>query len=320
MASENKLVKTLRGFASENSALMIFLVLFIFASIRYEQFFSYTFITNLIVQNTMIGLLSFGMTFVVIGGDIDLSVGSVMAICGIIAAKLCTQNIIIVLIVVLGTGVLIGLFTGFLVAKLDIVPFIATLSMMIGVRGVVHIVTGSKSVATTDRTAAFKAIGDGSFFFGISNATIIFLVIFAICYYVLKYTKYGRYNFAVGGNLQAAKMMGIKTTQVRMTSYAISGFLAAVAALIMTSRLGSGQYSAGDGWEMDAIAATVIGGTLLSGGTGGVKGTIFGVFILGIMKQIFNLQGNLNTWWQNVATGVILLVVVIAQSRSTVKK
>ena len=320
MKTNNDVFGKIRRFASCNSAFVIFVALFIVASIMYDKFLTYTSVTNLVSQNAMIGLLAFGMTFVVIGADIDLSVGSVMALCGIIAAKLSANNILIVLIVVLGVGIALGLINGFLVTKMDIVPFIATLSMMLGLRGVVYLITGNKSVPTPDRTAIFAAIGDGELIPEFSNIIIIYVIIFAICYYVLKYTKYGRYNYAVGGNLQAAKMMGIKTDKVRITNYAISGLLAAAASIIMTSRLGSGQYSAGDGWEMDAIAATVIGGTLLTGGTGGVKGTFFGVLILGVMKQMFNLQGNLNTWWQNIATGVILLVVVIAQSRASSKK
>ncbi len=320
MVKDKNIWQAFRDFASRNSAFMIFLALFIFAAVMYDEFLSYTFLTNLLAQNAMIGLLAFGMTFVVIGGDIDLSVGSVMAICGIVAAMLSSQMILIPLVVVIGLGIVLGIINGLLVARLDIPPFIATLSMMLGLRGVVHIVTGSKSVPTPDRTAIFEAIGDGEIIPGFSNIIIIFAVIFAICLYVLKFTKYGRYNYAVGGNLQAAKMMGIKTVKVRVISYAISGGLAAIASIIMTSRLGSGQYTAGDGWEMDAIAATVIGGTLLTGGTGGVKGTFFGILILGIMKQIFNLQGNLNSWWQSIATGLILLAVVIAQSRTKMKK
>ncbi len=320
MKTKTNVLATLRKFASNNSAFVIFVGLFIIASIMYDKFLTYSSITNLVSQNAMIGLLAFGMTFVVIGADIDLSVGSVMALCGIVAAKLCAYNIVIVLVAVLGLGLLLGMLNGFLVTKMDIVPFIATLSTMLGLRGVVYLITGSKSVATPDRTAIFAQIGDGAIIPGFSNIIIIYVIIFAICYYVLKYTKYGRYNYAVGGNLQAAKMMGIKTDKIRITNYAISGVLAAMASIILTSRLGSGQYSAGDGWEMDAIAATVIGGTLLTGGTGGVKGTFFGVLILGVMKQMFNLQGNLNTWWQNIATGVILLAVVISQSRASSKK
>lgn len=314
MAKEKNIKDTVLLFVKNNSTFMIFAVIFIFASLRYEEFFTYNFIKNLIVQNTMIGLLAFGMSFVIIAGDIDLSVGSVMALCGVIAAKLSSQNILIVFAVTFGVGIFWGFLNGFMVAKMDIVPFIATLATMVGVRGIVHIITGSKSVSTARCTEVFKAIGHGELIPYVPNTILIYLVVFAICMFVQRNTRYGRHNYAVGGNLSASKMMGINGTRIRILNYVLSGVMAAIAALIMTSRLGSGQYSAGDGWEMDAIASTVIGGTLLTGGVGDVKGTFFGVLILGIIKQIFNLQGNLNTWWQNIATGLILLAVVVAQS------
>lgn len=314
MAKEKNIKDTVLLFVKNNSTFMIFAVIFIFASLRYEEFFTYNFIKNLIVQNTMIGLLAFGMSFVIIAGDIDLSVGSVMALCGVIAAKLSSQNILIVFAVTFGVGIFWGFLNGFMVAKMDIVPFIATLATMVGVRGIVHIITGSKSVLTAGCTEVFKAIGHGELIPYVPNTILIYLVVFAICMFVQRNTRYGRHNYAVGGNLSASKMMGINGTRIRILNYVLSGVMAAIAALIMTSRLGSGQYSAGDGWEMDAIASTVIGGTLLTGGVGDVKGTFFGVLILGIIKQIFNLQGNLNTWWQNIATGLILLAVVVAQS------
>lgn len=314
MAKEKNIKDTVLLFVKNNSTFMIFAVIFIFASLRYEEFFTYNFIKNLIVQNTMIGLLAFGMSFVIIAGDIDLSVGSVMALCGVIAAKLSSQNILIVFAVTFGVGIFWGFLNGFMVAKMDIVPFIATLATMVGVRGIVHIITGSKSVSTAGCTEVFKAIGHGELIPYVPNTILIYLVVFAICMFVQRNTRYGRHNYAVGGNLSVSKMMGINGTRIRILNYVLSGVMAAIAALIMTSRLGSGQYSAGDGWEMDAIASTVIGGTLLTGGVGDVKGTFFGVLILGIIKQIFNLQGNLNTWWQNIATGLILLAVVVAQS------
>lgn len=314
MAKEKNIKDTVLLFVKNNSTFMIFAVIFIFASLRYEEFFTYNFIKNLIVQNTMIGLLAFGMSFVIIAGDIDLSVGSVMALCGVIAAKLSSQNILIVFAVTFGVGIFWGFLNGFMVAKMDIVPFIATLATMVGVRGIVHIITSSKSVSTAGCTEVFKAIGHGELIPYVPNTILIYLVVFAICMFVQRNTRYGRHNYAVGGNLSASKMMGINGTRIRILNYVLSGVMAAIAALIMTSRLGSGQYSAGDGWEMDAIASTVIGGTLLTGGVGDVKGTFFGVLILGIIKQIFNLQGNLNTWWQNIATGLILLAVVVAQS------
>lgn len=318
---ENKtIIKSKIGtIVKDNNAVIIFVLLFIFAALTYDVFLSKQFIMNLLLQNTMIGFLAFGMTFVILTGGIDLSVGSILAICGVVAAKLSGENIIIVIGITMLVGITLGALNGFLVVKLKIVPFIATLATMIGVRGFIHLVTGSQSVPTPDRTDAFKAIAKGQLIPEIPNALLIFISLLVIGVVVLKYTKIGRHMYAVGGNEEAARMMGINTHKIKWLSYIISGFLASISGLVMTSRLGSGQYSAGDGWEMYAIASTVIGGTLITGGKGKLGGTFFGVLILGIMRQIFNLQGNLNTWWQNIATGLILLIVVIIQSRTEVK-
>lgn len=304
----------------KHSALIIFILLFIFAAVNYDVFLSRKFITNLLLQNTMIGFLAFGMTFVILTGGIDLSVGSMLAICGVVAARISGENILLVIGVTIALGALIGAVNGFMVVKLKIVPFIATLAMMIGLRGYIHLTTGSKSVPTPDRTEAFKLLAKGEIIPGVPNAILWFLLLLAAGVFILKYTKLGRHIYAVGGNVEAARMMGISVNRVKWTAYIFSGILAAVSGLVMTSRLGSGQYTAGNGWEMYAIASTVIGGTLITGGKGKLGGTFFGVLILGIIRQIFNLQGNLNTWWQNIATGVILLVVVIIQSRAETKK
>ncbi|WP_461204704.1 ABC transporter permease [Clostridium sp. DL1XJH146] len=309
-----------KNFVKENNALFIFILLFIFAAINYDVFLSKKFVTNLILQNTMIGFLAIGMTFVIIAGGIDLSVGPVLALVGVVAARLSSYNILIVIVACVGLGILLGLLNGFLVVKLKIVPFIATLSTMIGIRGYIHLTTGSKSVPTTGSTDAFKAISKGEIIPGLPNAILIFVIVLIVGIIVLKYTKFGRHLYAVGGNEDAARMMGINVNRTTMVAYAVSGMMAAISGIVMTSRLGSGQYTAGDGWEMYAIASAVIGGTLITGGKGKLQGTLFGVLILGIIRQIFNLQGNLNTWWQNIATGAILLIVVIVQSRSQKKK
>ena len=317
---------TVKRIIKNNNAALIFLMLFIFAAVTYDTFLNKAFIINLFTQNTMIGFVAFGMTFVILTGGIDLSVGSMLAICGIVAARMSHMNIFLVVIVTLGLGALLGAINGFMVVKLKIVPFIATLAIMIGLRGYIHLTTGSKSVPTPDRTEAFKDLARGEILdrifpeLGIQNSILWFVILLVLGIFILKYTRLGRHIYAVGGNAEAARMMGINTSLITWSAYIISGLMAAVSGLVMTSRLGSGQWSAGNGWEMYAIASTVIGGTLITGGKGKLGGTFFGVLILGIMRQIFNLQGNLNTWWQNIATGVILLAVVIIQSRAEEKK
>lgn len=309
---ENKLFK----FASNNSAMLIFIALFIFASLQYDNFFNFRFIMNLFAQNSMIGFIAIGMTFVIITGNIDISVGSTMAMCAIVAAWLSSYPVIVPILGALLTGAAIGLLNGLLVVRLRIVPFIATLSTMIGIRGIIHIITNSKSVPATDCTEAFKFISKGKIIPNVYNMIIWFIIALIIGMIILKYTRFGRHVYATGGNLEAARMMSINVDRVQIMSFVICGITCAFAGLLLASKLRAGQYSAGQGWEMYAIAATVIGGTLLTGGKGKLIGTFFSVLILGIIAQILNLQGSLSPWWQSIITGAILLTVVIMQSRT----
>jgi len=253
--------------------------------------------------------------------------------------------VLLVIIVCLVTGFAIGMLNGVLVTKMKIVPFIATLATMIGIRGVIFIITNNKSVSASDSTDVFQSIAkwdmtglndallgpnptqEASKSVGLLTSSleklplfIYFLIAVFLLMIVLKYTKFGRSIYAVGGNVEAAKMMGINTGRIIRSVYAISGVLSAIAGLVLCSRLRTGQHVAGDGWEMSAIAATVIGGTLMTGGKGTIGGTFFGVLIIELVKQIFIMQGNVNVWWQNIVTGLILLLVVMIQSRTLMKK
>jgi len=302
-------------------------------------------IINLFTQSSIAGLVAIGMTCVILTGSIDLSVGSIVGISGIFAALLSTGNVLLVIIVCLVTGFAIGMLNGVLVTKMKIVPFIATLATMIGIRGVIFIITNNKSVSASDSTDVFQSIAkwdmtglndallgpnptqEASKSVGLLTSSleklplfIYFLIAVFLLMIVLKYTKFGRSIYAVGGNVEAAKMMGINTGRIIRSVYAISGVLSAIAGLVLCSRLRTGQHVAGDGWEMSAIAATVIGGTLMTGGKGTIGGTFFGVLIIELVKQIFIMQGNVNVWWQNIVTGLILLLVVMIQSRTLMKK
>ncbi len=342
MTNTNKFSKL----ASKHSALLIFLGLFIIAAIVYgDELLSVAVILNLFTQNGIEGLVALGMTCVILTGCIDLSVGAVVAISGILAATLATGNIFIAIIACLALGFVIGFINGFFVEKLRIVPFIATLATMTGIRGIILLITDGKSVSASEAPQSFlniaqwntdgvaaslagpgasedvlKEMGNVAASLGRMPLFIYFFVALIALWIILKYTRFGRSIYAVGGNTNAAKMMGINTSRITISAYAISGILSAAAGLILASRLKMGQYAAGEGWEMDAIAATVLGGTLMSGGKGRIWGTFFGVLILGLIAQIFIMQGNINVWWQNIATGVILLIVVMIQSRTEKKK
>ncbi len=340
----NKL--NVRKLITNNSALFVFLLLFITAGIVYgEKLVSPSVVINLFTQSSIMGLVAIGMTCVILTGSIDLSVGSIVGISGAFAALLSSGNVLLVILVSIITGFVIGMLNGLLVTKMRIVPFISTLATMIGVRGVIFIISDNKSISAGDATNAFQNIAkwDMTALNGMllgSDPTpataksvglvtssleklplfIYFLVAVILLMIVLKYTRFGRSIYAVGGNIEAAKMMGINTGRVIRFAYTISGVLSAIAGMVLCSRLRMGQHVAGEGWEMSAIASTVIGGTLLTGGKGTIGGTFFGVLIIELIKQIFIMQGNINVWWQNIATGVILLIVVMIQARTQVKK
>ncbi len=296
-------------------ALITFLILFAFATFRYEQFFTLLNLKNVLRQVSMLGFVAIGMTFVILIGGIDLSVGSTLAVAGVVAARVSSYGVGISIIIPVLIGITFGVVNGLLVTKLRIVPFIATLATMLGIRGIAYIATGELSVGAGSASPGFIQLGRG-FALGIPIPAILFILAIIIAVIVSKKTKFGRYVYAVGGNEEAAKMMGLKVHNIKILVYAISGALSAFAGVILTSRLGAGQPVAGDGWELTAIAATVIGGTLITGGVGRFTGTLYGVLITGLIQNMFNMQGNLNVWWQNILMGAILLGVVIAQSKA----
>lgn len=303
------------SFLQQNGALIMLIIVCIAGFIRYEAFLTPENLLNVLRQNSMLGLVALGMTFVILTSGIDLSVGALLAVAGVIAANLAEYGLVIALIGGVTATVGLGLINGLVIAKARIQPFIVTLAMMIAARGLALAVTGEESV----RVAAnenFNWLGRGTIGF-IPVPIIILIVAFAIGWLVLNQTRFGRNVFAVGDNDEAAKLMGLNINRVIIAVYAISGGLAGLAGVILASRLGTGQPVAGAGWELDAIAAVVIGGTLLTGGKGSAVSTLIGVLLLGIIFNLFNLEGTISPWWQLVLRGVILLFVVVAQNRLT---
>lgn len=269
---------------------------------------------NIFRQSSMIGLISLGMTIIIIGGGIDLSVGAMCALLSVAAAYLSRYGASAAVGGTLALGLVLGLLNGFLVAVLRIVPFIATLAAMMTYKGVVFIATDVKSVAVPRGEKAFIAIGRG-FILGIPVPVWIFVVAAAALYYFCFHTRNGRQVYALGDNETAARMMGVNTVAIKMLTYAITGLLTAMAGIILAARLGAGQPLGADGWEMNAIAAVLIGGTLLTGGVGSVTGTFLGVLILGLIGNMINLNGEINAFWQRIVTGVLLLGAVFMQWR-----
>lgn len=301
-----------------NGTWIALFILVVAATVFYgTTFLSVSNIFNVLRQSSMIGLIAVGMTCVIITAGIDLSVGATVALTAVSAAVLTQTSVLLALIVPVFIGILIGAVNGFVIAKLKIVPFIATLAVQMAVRGIAYIATDVKSVPIADEAESFLVIGRGHF---LGIPVILFALAAAVMIFVCSKTPFGRSLYAIGGNEDAARMMGIKVDRNKALSYVLTGGLSGLAGVILCSRLGAGQPVGGNGWEMDAVSAVAIGGTLLSGGSGSVGKTISGVLITGLIGNIINLQGDINTYVQKIINGAIVLIVIIIQRRTQTKE
>lgn len=315
----------LASLVQRQGALFALALLFVFAAFRYENFLGWPpeNLINVLRQNSMVGLIALGMTFVILTGGIDLSVGSLLAVAGVIAASLAGQGLAIALLAGVAAAAALGIVNGIVIAKARIQPFIVTLAMMIAARGLALAYTGEQSVRVGREAAGFAELGRGRIELGafdLPYPVIILFLAYALGWLVLTRTRFGRHVYALGDNEEAARLMGLNVGRVTIGVYALSGALAGLAGVILASRLGAGQPVAALGWELDAIAAVVVGGTLLTGGQGGVGATLVGVILLGLIFNIFNLEGQISPWWQLVFRGIILLVVVVVQNRLSMRK
>ncbi len=296
------------------------LVLIVVPSIIYgDKFFSTTNAFNVLRQMSMIGLISIGMTCVILTAGIDLSVGATVALAAVLSAMLTEKSVFLAIFVPVLAGIFIGAVNGFIIARLKIVPFIATLAVQMAVRGIAYIITDIKSISVSEHAASFAILGRG-YLYGIPIPVLILALVLVIMGFVCQRTSFGRSLYAIGGNEDAAKMMGIKVARNKAIAYVLTGAFSGLAGVILCSRLGAGQPLSGTGWEMDAVAAVAIGGTLLSGGVGGVWKTLSGVLITALIGNIINLQGNVNTYVQQIVMGAIVLVVIIIQRRTQMKE
>jgi ribose/xylose/arabinose/galactoside ABC-type transport system permease subunit len=302
------------SFVQRQGALVVLVLVCIFAAVRYDTFLSENNLLNILRQNSMLGLVALGMTFVILTGGIDLSVGSLLAVAGVIAANLAGVGTGVAVLAAVGFTALLGLVNGAVIAKARIQPFIVTLAMMIAARGLALAYTGEESVRVARLSPEFTWLGRG--WLGPIPAPVAILILaFAAGWLVLHSTRFGRHVYALGDSEDAARLMGLNVGRVTLGVYALSGALAGLAGVILASRLGAGQPVAGVGWELDAIASVVVGGTLLTGGQGGVGSTLAGVLLLGVIFNLFNLEGTISPWWQQVLRGIFLLAVVIVQNR-----
>lgn len=274
-------------------------------------------ILNVLRQVSINGLIAFGMTFVILTGGIDLSVGSIFALSSALSAGMMVGGMDPILAVLCGVllGAMMGTVNGLAITKGKVAPFIATLATMTVYRGLTLVYTEGKPITGLSDAVSFQMIGKG-YFFGIPFPIIIMLVSFAILLVVLQNTTFGRGIYAIGGNEEASRLSGLKVDGIKIGVYTISGAMAALAGIILTSRLNSAQPTAGTSYELDAIAAVVLGGTSLAGGRGRIVGTLIGVLIIGVLNNGLNLLGVSSFYQQVVKGGVILLAVLLDRKKS----
>lgn len=270
-------------------------------------------VVNILVQSSVIGILAVGMTYVILTGGIDLSVGAVIALAGVGAATFQDFGAPVMVLVGIATGAFVGVTNGLLVTVGRVVPFIATLAMLTIARGLALTLTGASPIRVTDQS--YVQVGAGYLGGVVPYVVIVAAVAFLLGWFGLNRTAFGRRIYAVGGNREAARLSGIPVRRTIFAAYAIAGLCAGVAAVLVSARTATAQPSAGQGNELDAIAAVVVGGVSLFGGRGSIVGTLFGVLILTVITNIFVLQ-NMSFDAQLVIKGVIILAAVMLQGRA----
>ena len=286
---------------------------------RNPEFLTSENLLNIVRQNAVLGLLSVGMTIVIIAGGIDLSVGSVMSFTSVLAVKLAGSGLPIAILAPVLAGVVIGLGNGFVVARLRITPFIATLAMLLALRGVTLAIFGEETVPLVAGRAAFVAFGR-AVILGVPIQAPIVAAAFVAGFVMLRYTGFGRLVYAIGGSEDSARLLGVRVERTKMLVYAISGGLAGLAGVLFAARISAGITNYGLGLELDAITVVALGGTQLTGGVGGVVGTLIGVLFVGSLFNVFNLDATLNTFLQKVVRGALLVVVVVIQGSLSMRR
>ena len=294
-------------------SVLILLVICVFATILSPSFLSVTNLFNVFKQITVAGIVGCGMTFVILTGGIDISVGSILGLSGVLASGVLasTGNTAVAVAVSLTVGIACGAVNGFFVSVCGIPPFISTLGMMTLLRGVILVYTKGSPIPI--KSDAYKFFGKGSIA-GIPVPVIILIIVFLLAHYILTQTSYGRSVYAVGGNREAARLSGIRVKTSEFLVYTLNGLMCGMAGLILTARLGSAQSTSGTGIEMDAIAAVILGGTSLSGGVGFVLPTVVGAMIMGIIDNILTLM-NVNPHATNIVKGAVILIAVLVDKK-----
>jgi len=290
-----------------NGIIIALLVLIVIVSIGSNKFLSTSNIMNILRQASTLGIMACGATFVMVGGNIDLSIGSILSLCALMSCKLTAQNSTMAILIPLAVGFACGAFNGLLVGKFRFNPFIATLGTLAVFQALAFFYSDGKFLNATQNNF-YKQIGQG-FFYKVPIPVIILIAVFLIFLYLLGRTVFGRQVFAVGGNPECARFSGISYAKTTILTYALSGLCASISAIIFVSRQMAAQPQMGAGYEFDVITAIVLGGVALSGGKGTIWGAILGVLFIGILKNAFILLG-IPLYYQYIVMGVILILAV----------
>lgn len=322
---DNNYFEIFKSIFKKYGIVIIFLGLFILMSVLSPAFLQTRNLLNVVRQISVIGLVAMGVTMVIITTGIDLSSGSIIALSAVVAASLAQRSdwaaakyphltglpVIIPIMAGLAVGIIAGCINGTIIAKTRIPPFIATLGMMTVARGFALLYSDGRPISSL--TNSYNFIGQGEVL-GIPFPIILLTVMAIITHTLLNNTKFGRYVYAIGGNEQAALVSGLNVGKYKMMIYTYAGFLSGMAGIVLSARISSGQPGLGTGYELDAIASAVIGGTSLSGGIGTIPGTIIGALIIGVLNNGLDLL-NVSAYWQQIVKGAIIVGAVILDER-----
>ena len=309
---------SLLSLLSSQGVLIALALLILFGWLRYDNFLGLFNISTVLRYNSMFALVALGMCFVIMTGGIDLSVGSTAALGSVVSAMLSPYGMLIGTLGGVAAGLCVGLLNGFIIVRLRILPFIATLAAMLAANGSALLLAKDQTVSVS-YDGTFVNLGQGDLY-NIPIPALIAVLAYLIGSIVLNFTGTGRTVLAIGGNEDASRLMGLPVDRVKFLVYVLSGGLSGLAGVILASQFGAGQPIEGVGWELFAIASVVVGGTLLTGGVGSVGATLAGVMLLGLIFNVLNFENglgwiSLSAYWQSVIRGLFLLAVVILQSR-----
>lgn len=307
------------------AALAILAVMLVYGELAYGKIFQLNTISNLFISNSYLIILAVGLTFVILAGGIDLSVGAVVAFTSVSGVMLVNAGVppVLAMVAMVATGAVFGLMSGVLVQYFNVQPFIATLAMMFLARGLASILStaperlsddsGFRTLSTEIKLIDGPKLND----LVITPNVLVAVLVAAAGFVLLHRTRFGRTVYAIGGSEQSATLMGLPVARTKVWIYVVSGTCAGLAAVVYTSKLGIAQNITGTGWELDAIAATVIGGTLLTGGAGYVLGSVVGALVLGLMNVLITRDGTIPAEATTIITGVVLLAFVVLQRAVT---